>query len=514
MKTSTFQFFQNTLGMNLRFNDVSLDAREAEEITNLHATTEGSWTSRNTGYIQLNETAVESGASITSLYEYVTLSGLKHIIASAGEKMLTLETGSGTFTEIGDSLTDGETFCFVTFNGLLIGCNGSDTPQKWDGTGNIGNLDGWPPVISGVTPSNPSLCATYINRVVFSGDSNNPSMLYISEQENPENFTPGTGATAAGSIQVSPGDGQKITALKSMYLPLENEEVLVIFKERSTYLMTGSDADTFAIQKLSDEFGAASQQSVVLVGNELFFLTYEGITALSTATLQGNITSSFISDKIRPQINTLNKTKLSESFAIHLRDRQEVWWVVAHGSSSENNLVLVFNYGMNRAWSRRTGIEAACGLVADGRLYTGTYNGFVQEQMKGHTYNGSAIPWLYKTPFYDLGTPRIRKRVKDIEVFLRQVAQIDITVKTAWDIRRGGQDRQETTLSVVPDTSSSVYGTGIFGSDYYDVTGISILKFIPPGSGKFFQMELSGNTPGKPVEIQGWSVTTMYGGFR
>lgn len=514
MKIKTYRFFRNIGGMNLRFNDLLLDEREAEDIINLHASPYGSWSSQGIGYQVINGSPVEEGAEITGLYEYITLDGTAHFMVSAGTKLLTMEPGSGTLMEIASGLTAGATVNFVTFNGLLIACNGSNAPRKWDGSGSVANLDGWPPTIAGVSPGNPAFGEKFANRVVFSGDSANPSMIYISELENPENFTPASGATSAGAIQVSPGDGERITGLKTLYLPLENEEVLVIFKERSTYMLIGHDADTFAIQKISDEFGAVSHQSVVLAGSELLFLSREGMTSLSTATVQGNLTTGFISDRIRPTMNRLNQSALSGSLALHIRSRQEIWWFVPEGSITRNNLVLVYNYGHNNAWSRRTGIEAACAAVINGAVYTGNYGGDVQQQLTGNTYNGEAIAWRYRTPFYNFSSPHVRKRVKDIVLYFRQIASLDITVKSAWDMLRAESLKQSATLTVAPDENSALFGTAVYGDASYDLPGTSILRLIPSGSGRLFQLEFSGDTVDKPVEIEGWSITVILGGER
>lgn len=510
----TFRFFDNTGGMNLRFNDVTLSEGEAEEITNLHATSRGSWSSSNVGYIHLNDTSLDSGGVVTSLYEYVALSGLRFMIAAVGSKLYIFEPSQGTATEIASGLSANLRMEFVTFNGLLIGCNGSEPPQKWDGEGAVSNLSGWPPVIAGVTPGHPSISEIFSNRLVFSGDSTNPSMLFISELENPENFTPSSGADAPGAIQVSPGDGEKITALKTLFLPLSNEEILVVFKERSTYVLMGSDADTFALQKVSDEFGAVNHRAVALVGNELMFLSYEGVTALSTATIQGNLTTGMLSDRIKPQIDNLNRLMLKDAFALHLRNRQEVWWFVPDGSASQNQTVLVYNYGINRAWSKRSGLTAASGVMIGGNLYTGNYSGIIQQQLKGNSYNGEPIRWTYRSGFQDFSTPRLRKRIKDVELFLKQISNVDVTVNMYWDFRRGSMHRQSRLLNVLPDSSSSVYNSARYESDYYNLAGSSVFKFMPEGSGKYFQLELTGSAAEKPVEIEGWTVTALYGGTR
>lgn len=510
----TIRFFDNTGGMNMRANDLVLEDGEAEEIVNLHATSRGSWSSSNAGYVNLNEVALDFGSTVHALWEYAPLSGATKLVVSAGTRLFTFEPSTGTATEIVDSLADAR-MNFVTFKGLLIACNGADPPKKWDGENAVSDLAGWPPSIPGiVTSGQPSISEIFVNRLVFSGDDNNPSMLYISELENPENFTPGAGATSAGAIQVSPGDGERITALKTLYLPADNVELLVIFKEHSTYVLTGNDADTFALQKVSDEFGAVSHQAVILVGNELMFLSREGITSLSTATVQGNLTTGFLSDRIRPKIQNLNRERLSDAFAVHLRHRQEVWWFVPDGSSITNQLVLVYNYGVNRAWSLRTGLEASSGLVMSGNLYTGNYEGIVQQQLSGNSYNGQPIPWLYRTGFNEFRNPRIRKRIKDIELFLKQISNVDVTVNMYWDFRRGSSHKQTRNLSVLPDGASSVYNFAYYGQDYYNLSGSSVFKFIPNGSGSYFQMELTGQALDKPVEIEGWMVTVIPGGYR
>jgi hypothetical protein len=518
MSERTFRFFSNTAGLNLRQNEVQLDEREAEEVLNLHQTTRGGWTTANIGYKTVNPAAPLAGGTypITGMTRYTTVSGLSYLVSACGGQWFTVLPATGVSASIGSGLSQGSTFTsFVTFQGMLIGCNGVDAPQKWSGSGSVQPLAGWPPTIAGFSPGKPSLATISANRLVFSGDSQNPSVVYLSALENPENFTPGIGADAAGAILVSPGDGQRITALATLYLPVESTEILVIFKERSTFILTGNDADTFQLQKVSDEFGAVSGQSVVRVGNDLLFLSEEGVTSLTTSTVQGNIVSSFLSERIIPQIRMLNRGGWAGSFALHHRERQEVWWVVPDGSSIRNQRVLVYHYGVSGgSWSRRSGIEASCGLMYQGECYTGTYNGRIQCQMSGSTYDGAAIPWTYRTPFYDFGSPRTRKRVREVVVHLKQIANLDLKLSCGWDIRRGSVTRDQRTLSVIPDASSSVFHTAIFGQDRYGTAGVSMLRFIPNGSGRFFQMEFSANGSFRPVELEGWTITAIYGGER
>lgn len=510
----TYHFFKNIGGINEQANELSLGGGEAEEIINLHATSEGTWSNRDIGYVNINASPMAEGRPVISLYHYQTITGASFLIAVAGGKLMSIDPATGTSTALAEGFAENVKMRFVTFNGLLIGCNGVQAPQKWDGENAVTNLGGWPPSIPGVTIGNPSICEVYANRVVFAGGAQNPSMIFISEQESAENFTPNDSVTSAGALQVSPGDGERITALKTLFLPLSNEEVLVIFKERSTYILSGTDSENFSLQKISGEFGAVNQDSVVQVGSEMMFLSNEGITTLSTATLQGNLITGFLSDRIRRQVERLNKTELRNAFVVHLRDRKELWWFVPEGSTTQNRLVLVYNYHQQGAWSRRTGLSAASGVLINGRLFTGDYQGYIQQQLRGNTYAGQPIPWMYRTGFQEFSSHRVRKRIRDIEVYLRQVAELVLTVNMAWDFKRGSAHRQSRNFTVQPDSASCIFGIARFGQDFYNQTGTSCLCLIPSGSGRSFQLEFQGQSVNSPVEISGWTITTIQGGLR
>jgi len=517
MMSKTFRFFSNTGGMNLQANELALGDNEAEEIVNLQPTQNGSWTTQNLGYVALNASPLATGSPVHSMVTYKTETGSSFLLAAAGDKLYTFNPASGSATVINDALTPNARIQFVTFQGVLIGCNGSEVPFKWSGTGDLETLAGWPPAISGVAPGKPAIAEIFANRLVLSGDDSNPSVVYLSALENPENFTPTSGPASAGAIQVSPGDGQKITGLKTLYLPVDSTEILVIFKEKSTYILSGNDADDFTLHQVSSEFGAVGPRSIVVVGNTLMFLSQEGITTLSTATVQGNITAGFLSSKVQPVFNQLNRNQIKYSFALHLRDRQEVWWVVPPQGANQNQLVMVHHYGLasdGNAWSKRTGLSLASGVIYNGKFYTGNYTGGVQQQFRGNRYGSTAISWRYRTPFYELDSPRLRKRIQDVEIYLKQLSPQDLTVKTAWDAKRGSQAQDTYTLSVTPDASSAVYQQATFGEDYYGIAGLSICPLIPNGSGKRFQLEFSGNADNQPVELQGWTITATYGGLR
>lgn len=519
MPSKLYRFFNNTGGLNLRSTDTSLDNNEAEEIDNLHLTGDGAWTTHDIGYRIINTTPMAVGATIRGMTTFNTPTGQQYLVAMAGSKLGTVGTGDGTLTTLSSSLNlTSEIVSFITFQGVLILLNKDNHPLTWDGQNTPRELAGWPPSIGGLSPGYPAFGEIYANRLVVAGDENNPSMVYISELENPENFSPslaeGVSDASPGTIQISPGDGEKITGLKTLYLPVDSREILLIFKERSTYMLTGNSAETFTVEKLSSEFGAVSHHSIVTVGNDALFLSEEGVTAISTATVQGNLTTQFMSRKLQPQVGNLNRQLLSNAWAIHLRQRNEIWWGVTEAGSTENTRILVYNYGTGKGvWSRRSGISAACAEEFNGKLYTGGYNGFFSHQLVGSSYNGQPIDWVYRTPFYDFGSPRQRKRIREVELYCKQLASMDVTVKSAWDIRRNASAQQPRVLTTQPHQGSALYGTtSTYGDETYGLAGVNVVSMVPNGSGRQFQLEFSGSAADLPIELQGWTITTLLGG--
>ena len=511
----TFRFFDNTGGMNLQKNALSLDSNEAERIENLHLNANGAWSSDNTGYEVLNpSTPFANGAELKSLTVFETVTGVRKTLAQAGGSLLEVDASTGTSLVVSNTVSTEQSLQYASLLGWLFTCSVDHPPLRWNGQDAAEPLPNWPVTINGQLVGNPSLVSTFSNRLILSGDPTNPSAVYLSELENPENFTPGVGASAAGAIQVSPGDGDSITALKRYFLPGTNEEVLVIFKRHSTYLLLGTNAGEFQIQQVSSEFGAVGPRAVTQVGQDLLLFSSEGITSLTTATVQGNLSIGFLSQAIQPELATLNRQRFEQIIGLHHRFRQEVWWFVPSGSSNENNQAFVYSYGQGGAWSVRTQMTASAAVMDGQSLLTGTYDGFLHQQLRGNTYGGEPIHWCYRSPFYPLGNASQRKRIRQVDLFLNAVSSEGLKLFTRWNLDRKVSETLEPKLSVAANDSGSAFGSAIFGQDSFQELGSSIVSIFPSGSGRLFQLELAGAIPLQPVTIEGWSIMTLEGGTR
>jgi hypothetical protein len=510
----TVSYLANTGGMNLSQPDVNLPDTDAELILNMRPTATGSWSTSNVGYQRVNATALGGGQKIDGITSFTTSSGASKLIAVSGGTLYDVVSGSGQVTSIYSGLSPGARVRFVTFQGLLLLFNGVDLPLQWDGVNPPQTLNGWPPAIAGFSAGQPAFGTIFANRLCLAGDASNPSVVYLSALEDISQFTPGSDPNAAGLIHVSPGDGQKITGLKTLYLPLENTEVLVIFKQRSVYLLQGSDADTFTLQKLAEETGAVGPDAILPLGNALMFLSEVGMMALSTdqAQTQGSLQRGLISKKIQPLTQRLNPARLSESLAVYDPVENTVWWWVPDGSANQNNRVLLQHMGLSASgtscWSLREGMSARCGVWHNGFLYTGDYNGFVCAQQQGTSYANEPINWMYRTPFYALTKPGSRRRVREVQLLCRQIAPVTMSVDSAWNYQRSASRRHRQMVHVQTDDASAVYGSARFEANSYNESGTSMVRFSPPGSGHSLQLTFSGSVASPAVEIQGWHIST------
>lgn len=93
----------------------------------------------------------------------------------------------------------------------------------------------------------------------------NPSMVYWSDESDP------AGIRADHFLQV--GFGESVTGMAS------TGEVLVIFTDRSIYVLTGYSDDTFQLVKAVDGTGCVAHQSIVVEAGVVYFAAADGIYA-------------------------------------------------------------------------------------------------------------------------------------------------------------------------------------------------------------------------------------------
>jgi hypothetical protein len=129
------------------------------------------------------------------------------------------------------------------------------------------------------------------------------------------------------------------------------EDKLLMFNRKSISVVTGVDSFNFQearVQSLTKEIGLVAKDSIIQVGNQIMFLSDNGVYGVSFQdlyNLRGNDIP--LSEAINATIDDINKDYWQKSSAVYFDNRYYI--AVPTGSSQENNKVLVFNF-LNKSW--------------------------------------------------------------------------------------------------------------------------------------------------------------------
>ncbi len=371
------------------------------------------------GATLLNQAAVtESGSAVTfqGIYDYwrqgTAGSETQVRIAYVGTKLMG-EFLNGTWSDLLTGLEAGKEPCFETINDLCLWASTStvDVPRRWDGsTATFTALGGSPP--------NFAFMVKHKNRVFAAGEALHPSRLYYSDALAPESWT----ATGAGSIDIDPDDGDRITGLVS------HKNELIIFKgpnRLSIHRLTGSSpsgADAFARVPFVAGVGSINHNGIFKINDDVVFPSPRGIHSLAATAAYGDYVEAFLARPILSFFqDQLNHNVLTRCWGVNYQAKGLAIWTFALASGTAKNVCLVYDYRFQPGRWASWGINSPyvnCNCLAvlqvTGRrhkLFAGTTTGFVyQLDAVDRSIAGTgAYTGDVKTPFLNFGTSAIKK---------------------------------------------------------------------------------------------------------
>jgi len=128
-----------------------------------------------------------------------------------------------------------------------------------------------------------------------------------------------------------------------------SDDKLIVFNRNSIHLVDGSENLSIATVKLlTEEVGLVAKDSIVQVGNQILFLSDNGVYGLNFLdlyNLRGN--EQPLSESIQKTINTINKEHSSKASAVYFDNKYYI--AVPTGDSQVNNTLLVYSF-LNKSW--------------------------------------------------------------------------------------------------------------------------------------------------------------------
>tara|TARA_Y100001970_G_scaffold6337_1_gene7241 strand:+ start:12045 stop:13916 length:1872 start_codon:yes stop_codon:yes gene_type:complete len=186
-------------------------------------------------------------------------------------------------------------------------------------------------------------------------------------------------------------ENEKITALKSF------KEQLVVFTEKSIYIMSGATDETYELFKVVEGPGCISHNSVVEVAGALYYMAKDGVYMFVSEGPEGAVqklskpidslftgkhTSTYVgSEKARNLLVGVgypfhaDMQTMDRCNGLHVQSRNQIWWSVNQiGSFSGTEiwgLTIVYDY-VHQAWS-----IYATNVLANGNKMSCMYDGVV-----------------------------------------------------------------------------------------------------------------------------------------
>jgi hypothetical protein len=398
---------------------------------------------------------------------------------------------------------DGKTLCFV---------DGINNAVLFDGTN-------WSQIDSGSTGSTfanaggnqaldaPAWVESFSQHLFLTDDPDNPSVVAHSAPR------------AAYDFRVASGAGQVVAGWDTNGFRPWRDRLYVFGRENIGYIsLNGTD---FVFKNVADGIGCISPDTIVEINGDLLFLSQDGFRPISGTDKVDDIELSTLSRKVQKLVKDLADTYPDEEVtAVVVRQKSQVRFFFNSSTVTTADTRGVIAGIRERdgqiswEWGELLGIQAlvpTSGWINNTEyILHGDYDGNVFRQEIGNSFNDDNIQAVYSTPYIDLQTPLIRKKMRDVHVFIEPEGLVNLQAVVNYDWRDPNKLNPNSYTLEGSDVAASVYGgaDAIYGASGI-VYGGGIFPVIREGvQGTFYSIQISFSTNGTeaPYAIQ----TLMY----
>jgi hypothetical protein len=466
--------------------------------------------------------ATGSGQPILAMTRFYPAAG-PQLLVHSGTQLYVGNDSTGAFTSVGTGLTSARGANFAqqrdpdmsTGNAIaLFVCDGARIPQVYDGAHfvPVSTAAGFLPngIVTG-TPIKPSLCLNWREHMVYAGDPDDPSALWISDAFRPERFSGYAILDSAGTSYIPYYPGGADGALGSITGIAQLGPYLVIFMTAGVVaaINTGTyGAFQYQFTTISATTGMPAPRSLkvfegfaIFFGGDRFYATDGTIVVPlpdEVPSVYANSSASAFPSEMR-----------SRTSVVGVRRGTQYWAAYDNVGGGRNLAIVVFDLSANGgyqfgaktggAWSRwPTGMPLGAAVECRGpgdsqQLFWGSSSSDLVLQHDTGTYDdwGSAIAMEVRAKAFFLDQPINPKKVMKLYVLLALPAL-------------GAQYTEAVQAYVVFDSSTAVapavavlvkpsgvaYGTLTYGTFNYG----SAAQIIQTSAETFPQVENQGNS--------------------
>lgn len=149
------------------------------------------------------------------------------------------------------------------------------------------------------------------------------------------------------------------------------QDQLLVFMRNSIHLISGtSNLKASSVSLITSEVGCVAKNSIVQVGNNILFLSDNGVYGVSFQDLYNLRGNDFpLSEPIEKTIRSINKDAWSKSVGVYYDNKYYLAVPVGTGQTS-NNRVIIYNF-LNKQWESVDSVDSTAGFDFDNLLVAG-----------------------------------------------------------------------------------------------------------------------------------------------
>jgi hypothetical protein len=361
-------------------------------------------------------------------------------------------------------------------------------------------------------PEKCSLIERYAERIVVSGQSTNPSLVYYSTRLKPYDFE----GASSGFVDV----GDIVTGIKVF------RNSLIIFCKNSIYELTNLDS-TPIIKSVTKNIGCISGNSIQEIGGDLIFLAPDGLRTVAGTARIDDVELSSISRKILPLVNNIiNNFSNYTISSMVIRERSQYrlfYYQSGQASLGQKGIIGTFKYSSEGIpafeWSETKGLSVkfcTSTINNDGTeaLFHIDETGYVYKHDTGNSFDGSNVEAEFQTPDMDYGDNGLRKSLYKIKANIEpEGTQNDLKLRIRYDFE-SSEVPQPGNFLIGNLSSPSLFGTAIFGTGRFGATTLPSKSVTVTGSGFSNNFKFFSNDTNSPYSVNGMFVSFIAGGRR
>lgn len=445
------------------------------------------------GYAEFKDTTTGQAVDTLALYTYQTTSQL--IAISNG----TFYNVTGTVTSLGSgfSLSNWQ---WTQHNNFTVFVNGTDTPQKWDGT----TLTAWAP--TGITPSEVINLATYKERL-FGVLKNSLTFVYGAPQavEGAWLSFPLDSIAERGGVLLAIGTYSTDTGSGP-------DDYLCFFTSNGEMIVyTGVDPSAPASWSLIGVYALPRP-----IGVRCYTKPRNSTGVVITE--HGYVTLDEIATNV-PNVQRKGRAVENAAVAAHDRFESVFGWEVAdysHGNltlcnvpdgvgASDYNQFAVQGSG---AWSRFTNMNARTWQEFEDKMYFGGLDGKVYQALTGFQDGTANLEFDVKTAYEYFGNRAQLKTFLQVRPVYRSLGQLPISVDFDVDF-----EDQAPPYEASPTTTTGTPWGSPWGSPWGTSVVLTKNWLDVRGEGYCGALRLRGSTTAQPFQWYSWEVQYEVGGI-